>query len=149
MGGCKAGHVPWYVFFNLKKMMKCGGSLINKFWILSAAHCFCNSRLTCERLDNKWRPTYNISDFNEIEVNNKERGGRGWEDVGCDLPGLHRSKPEFPGPANQDGARVAVEVQDPRTDRPLQVHAEDQEGPGEVPEEGLRHRSAPGGLSDH
>ena len=71
--------MPWYVFFSLKQKMKCGGSLINKFWILSAAHCFCNSRLTCERVDNKWRPTYNISDYDEIEVNNAGPGAG----VGC------------------------------------------------------------------
>ena len=147
VGGCKAGHVPWYVFFSLKQRMKCGGSLINKFWILSAAHCFCNSRLTCERIDNKWRPTYNISDYNEIEVitAGPESGVILW----CNLPGLHRSKSEFTRSASTDWACVAVEVQDPRTDRPLQVHADHQAGPDKLHEEGLRHRSAQDWLSHH
>ena len=39
---------------------------------------------------------------------------------------------------------MEMEVQDHRTDRPLQVHVEEQEGAGELPEEGLRHRPAEG-----
>ena len=31
VGGCLAGHIPWYVFFWLEERAKCGGVLINKF----------------------------------------------------------------------------------------------------------------------
>ena len=30
VGGCDAGHVPWYVYIKLKQEYKCGGVLINK-----------------------------------------------------------------------------------------------------------------------
>ena len=71
VGGCKAGHVPWYVFFLIDGQYKCGGALINKVWVLSAAHCFCE-KFPCERVSagrvSKWKINYNISDFNMIQV---------------------------------------------------------------------------------
>ena len=67
-----AGHVPWYVNFLLDGFKKCGGALINKVWILSAAHCFCNDWLPCERVnvDGKMKliPAYNVSDTTMIKV---------------------------------------------------------------------------------
>ena len=38
VGGCKAGHVPWYVFFLLRQRYKCGGALINK--VREESFCF-------------------------------------------------------------------------------------------------------------
>ena len=71
VGGCLAGHVPWYVFFLIDGTSKCGGVLINKFWVLSAAHCFC-AKFPCSRVKDgnieKWRIDYNISDSSKIQV---------------------------------------------------------------------------------
>ena len=62
VGGCNAGHTPWYTLFILtENNVKCGGALINKFWILSAAHCFCNEDyMSCHKVKNKWVPDYDI-----------------------------------------------------------------------------------------
>ena len=69
VGGCSAGHTPWYVFIQIKGSMRCGGSLINKFWVLTAAHCFCNGQLMCKRNEqDKLVPAYNVNDISLIKV---------------------------------------------------------------------------------
>ena len=30
IGGCKAGHIPWFVYFRIHQQFNCGGVLINK-----------------------------------------------------------------------------------------------------------------------
>ena len=41
---------PWLTFIQIKKdesKFKCGGSIINNYWIISAGHCFCE-QLKCK-----------------------------------------------------------------------------------------------------
>ena len=76
VGGCLAGRVPWYVYFLLDgygNKYKCGGALINKFWVLSAAHCFCNQAFKCIRVKvagggSRWKPDYQYNDTNRYGV---------------------------------------------------------------------------------
>ena len=70
VGGCNAGHTPWYTLFILTEdNVKCGGALINKFWILSAAHCFCNEDyMNCNKVKNKWVPDYDIKKIKVLSL---------------------------------------------------------------------------------
>ena len=46
--GYEPNHRPWMAFIQIKKseydplLGRCAGSIINREWILSAAHCFCD-----------------------------------------------------------------------------------------------------------
>lgn len=73
VGGCLAGHTPWYAFIKIDNHKKCGGTLINKFWVLSAGHCFCHrdtpkSVLQCRREGDQLIPAYDVTDENYIKV---------------------------------------------------------------------------------
>ena len=74
MGGCRAGHIPWYVLilFPMHDDGKCGGVLINKFWVLTAAHCICPGPPTGKNgetgkcninEENEIKPTYDIEEI--------------------------------------------------------------------------------------
>ena len=48
--GYEPNHLPWMAYIQIKKgqsKFKCGGSIINNYWILSAGHCFCE-QLKCK-----------------------------------------------------------------------------------------------------
>ena len=85
VGGCSAGHTPWYVFIQIKANTKCGGSLINKLWVLTAAHCFCHrdAPMRCERnKEDQLVPAYNVSDRNLLNIFVGSDGGIGTIDWG-------------------------------------------------------------------
>ena len=50
VAGYEPWHRPWMTFIKISKDRsdyKCGGSIINSYWILSAGHCFCE-QLKCK-----------------------------------------------------------------------------------------------------
>ena len=67
--GYEPSHRPWMTFIQIKKgrsKFKCGGSIINNYWILSAGHCFCEQLKCKPTKKGKLRIDYNPQDHIRI-----------------------------------------------------------------------------------
>jgi len=62
--------VPWYAVILIKEnhrsniglVKRCGGTYINKFWVLTAGHCICNNMMKCSTIETGvLAPKYNFS----------------------------------------------------------------------------------------
>jgi len=60
--------VPWYPVILIKEkkgidVKRCGGTYINKFWVITAGHCVCNDMLNCTTKETgELAPVYNFTD---------------------------------------------------------------------------------------
>ena len=66
--------VPWYAYILMQKDLgqtssqRCGGTFINKFWVITAAHCVCNSKFTCKKTEKGYTPEYNITETHKVNI---------------------------------------------------------------------------------
>ena len=71
VGGYMPKSRPWMALIEIEKKGKgngqCGGAIINKEWIVTAAHCFCTEPLSC-KLDHTGRKTVVDLYLNRVKV---------------------------------------------------------------------------------
>ena len=73
--GYEPFHRPWMTFIQIKKgqsKFKCGGSIINNHWILSAGHCFCEQLKCKPTKKGKLRIDYNPQEHIRIVTGLKD-----------------------------------------------------------------------------
>jgi len=69
--------VPWYAVILIKKnqrtfglVKRCGGTYINKFWVITAGHCICNDLMNCSTIKTGvLAPDYNFTAAIHVSFN--------------------------------------------------------------------------------
>jgi len=65
-GGTENLNRPWLVQITVTTKIECTGSLLNRRWIISAAHCFCDSQFNCTRNEPRLEKVFESRDHETL-----------------------------------------------------------------------------------